>query len=134
MDTRTASVTVTAAAFDKCPANAARARAATRAFLTSLDPAPGTDAIETAVLVVSELVTNALRHANGHCLLRLIAHRDTLGVAVTDRSPIPPHTRDHDAGEVTSGYGWPMVQHLALTTAVTPTAFGGKTVHAQLPQ
>lgn len=131
-DTRTASVTVTTAAFDNRPVNAARARATTHAFIASLDPAPEADAADTVLLVVSELVTNALRHTHGDCLLHLTACGDTLDVAVTDRSPVPPHTRSRDTAEPTGGYGWPMVQHLALSTAVTPTAFGGKTVHAHL--
>ncbi len=45
------------------PATAGEARDATRAFLSNLAQAPGPETIDNVVLVVSELVTNALRHA-----------------------------------------------------------------------
>jgi hypothetical protein len=34
----------------------------------------------------------------------------------------------------TGGFGWPMVNRLATTTAVTRHAAGGKTVNALLPR
>ena len=44
----------------------AEARETTRAFLEALDqPAVDPEAADTVVLVVSELVTNALRHGGG---------------------------------------------------------------------
>ena len=44
------------------------------------------------VLVVSELVTNALRHGGGTYTLRLTAHPDLIEVAV-DRAPTDAHPR-----------------------------------------
>lgn len=41
-------------------------------------------------LVVSELVTNALRYGGGTCTLDLTAHPDSIEVAVHDRSPQAP--------------------------------------------
>lgn len=132
-DILTADVTTATAAFDGHPANAAGARDIARAFLESLDRTIDPETIDTVLLVVSELATNALRHARGGFLLDLTAHRETLDVAVTDSSPAPPHRRSHLWPSATGGFGWPMVQHLALTTMVTPTAAGGKTVRARLP-
>ncbi|GAP50570.1 ATP-binding protein [Streptomyces azureus] len=53
----------------------ADARDTARAFLEGLQqPAVARDAADTVVLVVSELVTNALRHGGGRCTLELTAH------------------------------------------------------------
>ncbi|MGW7018152.1 ATP-binding protein [Streptomyces decoyicus] len=55
----------------------------TRAFLEALrQPAVDSETADTAVLVVSELVTNAPRHGGGTYTLRLAAHPDTIKVAV----------------------------------------------------
>ncbi|WP_406726168.1 hypothetical protein [Streptomyces sp. GD-15H] len=58
------------------PATAvAVARETTRAFLEALrQPAVDSEVADTVVLVVSELVTHALRHGGGTQLLRLTAH------------------------------------------------------------
>lgn len=46
-----------------CPATAAQARDDLREFFSELSPAPTGECVDNAVLVTSELVTNALRHA-----------------------------------------------------------------------
>ncbi|MFD0140880.1 ATP-binding protein [Streptomyces sp. NPDC127129] len=84
------------------------------------------------VLVVSELVTNALRHGGGSCTLDLTAHPDSIEVAVHDRSPQAPRMRTPDLNGGTGGFGWPMVNRLAHTTSVTRRPSGGKTVSAIL--
>jgi anti-sigma regulatory factor (Ser/Thr protein kinase) len=53
-------------------------------------------AADTAVLIVSELVTNALRHGGGTCTLELTAHPDTIEVAVHDPGSQAPHMRTPD--------------------------------------
>ncbi|MGW7313533.1 hypothetical protein [Streptomyces sp. NPDC054865] len=63
-------------------ASVAGARESARTFLCSLVHPIGTEATDTVVLVVSELVTNALRHGGGTCTLNLTAHRDGSGVAM----------------------------------------------------
>lgn len=55
-------------------------------------------------LVVSELLTNALRHGGGTCTLRLTAHPDTIEVAVGDASPRAPRIRTTLYGG-TGGFG-----------------------------
>ncbi|WP_229818907.1 hypothetical protein [Streptomyces lateritius] len=69
------------------------ARDATHDFLNALEPAPAPPAADSVVLVVSELVTNALRDAGSECSLHLTAHPGTLTVTVTDLRPNPPRTR-----------------------------------------
>ena len=113
-------------------ASVAGARASARHFLDSLVRPVGTEAAETVVLVVSELVTNALRHGGGTCTLDLTAHRDGIEVAVHNRSGEAPRMRTPDLNDGTGGFGWPMVNRLARTTAVTRRPPAGKTVSALL--
>ncbi|WP_405784222.1 ATP-binding protein [Streptomyces sp. NBC_01378] len=111
----------------------ADARDAARAFLEGLrQPAVAPETADTVVLVVSELITNALRHGGGTCTLDLTAHPDTIEVAVHDPSRHVPRMRTPDLNDGTGGFGWPMVNRLARATAVTRRASGGKTVSARL--
>ncbi|MFD3548660.1 ATP-binding protein [Streptomyces sp. NPDC058655] len=111
----------------------AGARESARTFLEGLRRPPvAPDAADTVVLVVSELVTNALRHGGGTCTLDLTAHPDTIEVAVHDASPQPPHVRTPDLHGSSGGFGWVMVNRLARATAVTSRTCGGKTVSAVL--
>ncbi|MFJ7272698.1 ATP-binding protein [Streptomyces sp. NPDC099050] len=116
------------------PAAIAGARDVARAFLDSLQLAVGPDTADSVVLVVSELVTNALRHAGGACVLQLTAHPDTIEVAVRDSCPRAPRMRAPDLNGGTGGFGWPMVDRLTRNTTVTPDETGGKFVRAFLPR
>ncbi len=108
------------------------ARASARDFLAGLaDPIPA-EAADTVVPVVSELVTNALRHGGGNCTLDPTAHPDGIEVAVHDRSPQAPHMRTPDLNGGTGGFGWPMANRLAHTTSVIRRPSGGKTASAIL--
>jgi anti-sigma regulatory factor (Ser/Thr protein kinase) len=107
-------------------------RESTRDFLDRLGHPMAAEAADTVVLVVSELVTNALRHGGGTCTLDLTAHPDGIEVAVHDPSPQAPRMRTPDLNDGTGGFGWPMVNRLARATAVTPRTPGGKTVSALL--
>ncbi|MFD3486140.1 ATP-binding protein [Streptomyces sp. NPDC058665] len=121
------------AAADRSAISVADARDATRAFLKALrQPEIATEAADTVVLVVSELVTNALRHGGGTFNLHLTAHPDTVEVAVDDTSPRTPRMRTPDLNGGSGGFGWPMVNSLAHATAVTRRPDGGKTVGAFL--
>ncbi len=65
----------------------ARARERARDFLEGLaPPTVAAEDADTVVLVVSELVTNAVRHAGGACTLGLTARPDSIEVAVDDPS------------------------------------------------
>ncbi|MFE2876484.1 ATP-binding protein [Streptomyces roseus] len=111
----------------------ADARRAARAFLDRLRrPSMTAEGADNVVLVVSELVTNALRHGGGTCTVELTAQVEGLEVAVHDASPHAPRTRTPDMGGGAGGFGWPMVNRLARATTVTRRASGGKTVSALL--
>ncbi|SEB60063.1 Histidine kinase-like ATPase domain-containing protein [Streptomyces sp. TLI_105] len=120
-------------AIDGSAGSVAAARESTWHFLKALLPSPAPEGAETVVLVVSEPVTNALRHGGGACTLELTAHPDRIEVAVHDHSPHVPRMRTPDLNEGTGGLGWPMVNRLATATTVPRRASGGKTASAFLP-
>jgi anti-sigma regulatory factor (Ser/Thr protein kinase) len=113
-------------------ASIAGARERARGFLEGPVHPIAVEATDTVVLVVSELVTNALRHGGGTWTLDLTAHPDSIEVAVHDRSPQAPRMRTPDLNGGTGGFGWPMVNRLARATALTRQPSGGKTVSALL--
>ncbi|WP_406112026.1 ATP-binding protein [Kitasatospora purpeofusca] len=125
----TMSVDVEAA---RCTSSVACARESTRAFLDGLVHPIAAEDADTVVLVVSELVTNALRHGGGICTLDLTDHPDSIEVAVHDLSSQAPRMRTPDLDGSAGGFGWPMVNSLARTTTVTRLPSGGKTVKAFL--
>lgn len=94
------------------------------------------DTVETAVLLVSELVTNACRHARtpaGREIGIRCALRDgTLRVEVSDASDLLPRSRDASA-EDESGRGLALVTALADAWDAHPRSCGiGKTVWFEL--
>ncbi|MFF5638764.1 ATP-binding protein [Streptomyces sp. NPDC012825] len=117
----------------RLPGSIAAARDSTRHFLEGLVPSLTPEAAETVVLVVSELVTNALRHGGGTCALVLATGPNGIEVAVHDSSPHVPRVRTPDLNGGAGGFGWPMITRLSTSTAVTRRADGGKTVTALLP-
>ncbi|MGW9591832.1 ATP-binding protein [Streptomyces chartreusis] len=110
----------------------AEARAAVRALLVRAgydpDHRPGQD----APLIVSELVSNALRHApgSGRLVLEVTPDDGLLRITVSDTSPRPPELRTHDARRV-GGHGLRLVNRLCdRLHTVTPAT--GKQVAAHL--
>jgi anti-sigma regulatory factor (Ser/Thr protein kinase) len=87
---------------------------------------------ETAVLLVSELVTNAVRHARGTCAIELELQTagSWLRIEVRDGDPRWPQPRTPD-GFDESGFGFVLVDALARTWGVRETATG-KAVWADL--
>ncbi|MFJ8085314.1 ATP-binding protein [Streptomyces sp. NPDC096205] len=96
-------------------------------FLDRLVRPIGAEAADTVVLVDSELVPNALRHAGGTCTLDLATHPDSIEVAVYDPNPQIPRVRTPDLNGGTGDFGWPTVNRFARAPG------GGKTVRAFLP-
>ncbi|MFJ9855739.1 ATP-binding protein [Streptomyces sp. NPDC101150] len=122
-----------AVTLERCPQAAATARDVATRFLADLRPPVYEEAADTVVLVVSELVTNSVRHADGaSCSLRLAVCGDAVVVSVSDSSPVPPVGRCPDVDGDGGGFGWPMVRRLAVATSVCVTP-RGKTVHALMP-
>jgi anti-sigma regulatory factor (Ser/Thr protein kinase) len=84
-------------------------------------------------LVVSELVTNAVRHTRGDtCVLELEDSSDAVLVSVQDADPTPPRERVPDFTGA-GGFGWRMVRQLADRVTVEPTA-RGKTIRVLVPR
>ncbi|MER5730771.1 ATP-binding protein [Streptomyces sp. NPDC002138] len=89
------------------------------------------ESTDVVLLVVDELVTNAIRHTDGPCALRLELHEDHIEIRVTDASPHPPKPRPpHTDG--TGGWGWHIINHLTTHTHTEPTPDGGKTICAHI--
>ena len=106
------------------------ARQATREVLASRHAA---HVEETAVLFVSELVTNAVRHASTRgsmLVLRLEAAGTSLRIEVHDADPRWPRP-GIPAGLDESGFGFVIVDALATKWGVSATATG-KAVWAEL--
>jgi anti-sigma regulatory factor (Ser/Thr protein kinase) len=119
---------VAAAAYQPVPAAAAAARRFVRDTLRAWDLAGGPDPlVDDAVLLTSELVTNAVLHAGTSvqvtCRLLGDASDGAIEIAVLDRLPGPlrpgqQHTAI-DAAERTSGRGLQLPPELASAWGVT---------------
>jgi anti-sigma regulatory factor (Ser/Thr protein kinase) len=83
---------------------------------------------ETALLLVSEVATNAIRHGAPPVRLSLRLEPDRLRVEVTDSSPTLPHL-SHAGPDQIGGRGLQIVQQLAAKWGAQPSARRiGKTV------
>ncbi|MEV6015180.1 MULTISPECIES: ATP-binding protein [unclassified Streptomyces] len=80
-----------------------------------------------AVLIVSELVTNAVRHTHEPCTLQLTWRGSRLDIAVADHGEKPPETSGAPGEH--GGFGLPLIEGLGGRIETVP-ALGGKTVHA----
>ncbi|HEY5874406.1 MAG TPA: ATP-binding protein [Ilumatobacteraceae bacterium] len=80
------------------------------------------------VLVVSELVTNAIRHAGGHGALRLVVGLDGVRIQVDDHQPrLRPRSTDVNQN---GGRGLALVAAISARWGVV-TRHDGKTVWAE---
>ncbi len=87
--------------------------------------------IASACLVVSELVTEGLRHAVTDMDLALARHGAILRLAVRDPSAHPPSAQDR-APDGLQGRGRALVEACSRAWGVLPTAEGGRVVWAVL--
>lgn len=86
-----------------------------------------------AVLVLSELIANAIRHGDGAVEVRLHRRPGELRIEVSDEGPADPVVlRRPDAASPT-GRGLGIIEHVAADWGVRPRQEGGKTVWASLP-
>ncbi|KOV96872.1 PAS/PAC sensor protein [Streptomyces sp. NRRL B-1140] len=86
---------------------------------------------DAVLLVVSELVTNALVHTDGKVRMDLTLIGNRLRVAVADASPRSPVRPASIGWEATGGRGILLVEALAATWGTLPVS-GGKQVWAEL--
>ncbi|MEV1079085.1 ATP-binding protein [Streptomyces sp. NPDC050211] len=116
--------------FPADPGAVRAARAAVRARLHAWDLESVADI---TALLVSELVTNSLRHATGPIGVRLVRPgdvRDVLLVEVSDPLPDPPRERE-PRPEDESGRGLQLVAHSSRRWGTRPGE-AGKTVWFEL--
>jgi anti-sigma regulatory factor (Ser/Thr protein kinase) len=109
-------------------ASVRRARRLTRATLTEWG---FEDQVETAELLVSELVGNALDHARGQVRLGFSARDGRLRCEVEDEDPELPSMRTVD-GDAESGRGLFLVDMLSCRWGGIPTSHG-KAIWFELP-
>ncbi|GAA4076027.1 MULTISPECIES: ATP-binding protein [Streptomyces] len=110
----------------------ADARTAVRMLLLQAGHRPDAQPCLDAQLVVSELVTNALRHAPGpgSLALEVSPAADLLEITVRDGSPNPPRPQALDAGRI-GGHGLLLVIRLCEQLH-TRTLASGKQIIARL--
>jgi hypothetical protein len=110
------------------PPAPAACRAARELVRANLAPNGGAKTCHTAELVVSELASNAVRHAGSTFTAEVLASAGALRVAVTDAAPLPS---GWSGFPVERGHGLGVVAAAAGDWAVEPVV-GGKTVWADV--
>ncbi|MBB1243063.1 ATP-binding protein [Streptomyces durbertensis] len=111
------------------PRSGAEARDVTREVLRGRSR----ELVDDCLLVVSELVANAVRHAGGLTGFEVTAGPAGVVVTVRDASHrLPVALRGAGAPPRTEpgGHGWPMVCRLATRVVVTRYRSGGKSIQA----
>lgn len=99
-------------------------------FPAHRDAGPAAERVADMLLVISELVTNAIRHGGGVAGLWAALDADGLRLAVRDHSDALPFVtpRTPEDPVPVGGYGWPMIRRLASEVHVTPCPGGGKEI------
>lgn len=117
----------------QAPVNkAAEARDQVQELLSAHRPAIDEISMIDALLVTSELVTNAQRHGDGLSGFSARIVADRLEVTVADRSFRQPVTAVGREKFSVGGYGWPMIQQLTACVVIIPTS-GGKAITVTIP-
>ncbi|MEU9989248.1 SpoIIE family protein phosphatase [Streptomyces sp. NPDC048045] len=113
----------------RVPEAARHARRFTRRTLRTWGVSPAT--MDTALLIVSELVTNALVHTGGQVRLDLTLINHRLRLAVADASPRTPVKPTNIGWEATGGRGILLVEAVSQAWGTVPVS-GGKQVWADI--
>jgi anti-sigma regulatory factor (Ser/Thr protein kinase) len=107
------------------------ARGCARAYLDQCVPQLPPGRAEDALVLVSEMVANAVSYAPGPCCLYLVEDEGELTIAVSDTSVEVPQPRAPDlAGG--GGFGWHLLRRLARRVDVYLRPPWGKTVCATM--
>jgi anti-sigma regulatory factor (Ser/Thr protein kinase) len=85
-----------------------------------------------ATLIISELVTNAVRHAGGDVVVEAMLRGDFLHLRVRDARSEPPLPRPGSPEATDGGRGLPIVSHYSSAWGWLVNAGGGKVVWATL--
>ena len=109
----------------------ARSPGLARRFVTSTLTDWAQRDYDDAVLLVSELVTNATLHARTEIVVRVELGTESLVLSVTDGSARQPVAR-HYSDQATTGRGLGLVNTLARRWGIDPHADGTKTVWCEL--
>lgn len=117
------------AAWDTTEMSIADARAAVRTLLARAGHEPDGRPAQDAQLVVSELVTNALRHAPGpgHLTLEVLPDASLLRVTVRDSCPAPPAPQSPNPLRI-GGHGLILVTRLCERLHTVPLDDGKQIV------
>jgi anti-sigma regulatory factor (Ser/Thr protein kinase) len=94
------------------------------------------DALSDAVLVASELTTNAMLHGGGVTDFRVDVVGPGVRVSVSDRSdelPVVMPPLDRQGRRRVGGRGWPIVCRLARDVRVSDLPSGGKCITVVVP-
>lgn len=111
----------------------AEARDFTADFLSrarAADVMVGPLLVERARLVVSELMTNAVKYADGPVSILLEVREDALVIAVSDTAPALPVPKAYDPGRI-GQHGLEIVQALCRDLRITEQT-GGKRITAYI--
>jgi anti-sigma regulatory factor (Ser/Thr protein kinase) len=107
------------------PASVARARHWSRDVV---GPIGGAEVVDTVALLVSELVSNVVLHANTPCSLRIDPGSERIRVEVQDLSDRLPAAAPLPGPSSRSGRGLPLVRALSAAHGIDPDPAGGKRV------
>jgi anti-sigma regulatory factor (Ser/Thr protein kinase) len=94
------------------------------------------EALSDALLVASELTTNAILHGGGITDFDVDVDGPAVRVSVSDRSdrlPVVSDPLDEQGRRRTGGRGWPIVCRLARDVRVSGLPSGGKRITAVVP-
>jgi anti-sigma regulatory factor (Ser/Thr protein kinase) len=108
------------------------AREYTRRFLLEADPPVSAAMTQDVLLAVSELVTNAVRHAPGACSIAMSLEGSRIRISVTDTSRDLPSPRAAQF-DGSGGFGLNLLRLLAGEVETVRHA-NGKTVSVSLDQ
>ncbi|MFD4525758.1 ATP-binding protein [Streptomyces sp. NPDC058470] len=100
------------------------------------DTADDEDAVSDALLVASELTTNAIRHGGGLTDFQVTLAGCEVLLSVSDRSeqlPLVVRGVDESGDLRVGGHGWPIVCRLARDVVVSDLRTGGKRITAVVP-